>query len=264
MATETRPAERLGYERALLLLLSVRDRRNLNSLSTGLSASAFLLGVPLGYAAWLIEKNFALSLLVSGFVALMVQNFFRLVTAGGGTALHLPLPRDYRPSPLPLIILFGLALLLAQPAQLILPNASADRAVDVHREELLEIHRVSQATLETPSDSYAADLASCDFILERLRLIWDAPERAMLLSLLYSGMVICPLLLGRSAWLESLTAYERVRYRRARELFVADHQRTQALVRTALLPYLEIKDGATTPSFLRARLSKDASSETPS
>lgn len=244
-------AERVGYERLLIQQLPRLYQRQLNQLGAIWGAAAVLLGVPVGYAAWLIEKNLLLSLGLLAFTAVLVINLLRLIHSGGGTAPELAAPQDYRPSIVPALILVSLALLLSQPAQLMLKDAQTELAVQEHRVKMIEFHQASQLELGGAASAGFDDaLGDCEFILLRLRLIWEHPRRATLFTLLYCLLALLPLYLQRAVFLNAVQAYESARYRHAAELIRQSKARASISIDDILSSHVGYRAKSLTRHFL--------------
>jgi hypothetical protein len=208
-------AERLGYDPDVLMRLRREQRRALDSLSQAWLFSCVVLAIPVAYAAYLIEHSLFFAALGAAFTFVMVKNLLRLVCAGGGVALHESRNEGYRPPFLPALILGVLALVLAQPAQLILSGSEVEAQLAVHRQELLAGHQRSAENLPFAAESsqaYAARLQQCDFILLRLKLLASQPERTLMWSFIYCMVVLFPWLLAQAPFLGAVQAYERERY----------------------------------------------------
>lgn len=213
---ELTAALRVGYDRSTLLQLAPGARRQLNQLGTSWGATAAVLAAPIAYTAWLIEKNWLLSVGVAAFTALLVFNLLRLIASGGGQAPTMRSSRDYRPPLVPALLLLGLALMLSQPAQLMVPSAASEELVSAHREQLIAVHHESQQALGVEIQSgFVGKLHDCEFILLRLRLIWQAPAQATLFTGLYCLLALFPLYLQHGVYLKAVQAYERARHQNA-------------------------------------------------
>lgn len=230
----------LGYDPALLNTVSVAHRQQLDALSQAWLVSCIVLAAPAGLAIWLVEHSLPLCLLMTAGVFILVLNLLRLIHAGGGTAVQLPFPKDYRPSLLPIVLLLGLALMMAQPAQLVRSSDQHRSEVEQHRSALVASHLASQAALRGTSkelendDDFLSEMQECEFIVLRLRLLWSSPRSAVLWTALFSGLVLLPAALAHVCWSKAVFAYERARYLRAAQSFHADERRVEQKV-TAIL-----------------------------
>lgn len=216
----TTGAALLGYEPALLATLPAWQRAQLDALAYAWGVSAVLLSIPMGYAVWLVEGSFALSLAVAAGTFALVGNLLRLLVAGSGAASDHPWPVRYRPPRAPGIMIGALSLMLAQPALLMVDGPRTDGAVRTHRVALLAAHRealsdmgVSQAA--AGQDAFARQTARCQFVVLRLKTLWTHPQRTALGSAVFVLFVLVPFLLGRTLWLRAVLGYERARHGRS-------------------------------------------------
>lgn len=231
-------ADLLGYEPALLQQLPRALRDDLDSLSQVWLVSCVLLGFPMGLAVWLVEHSLILAVFVSLGTAFLVLNLLRLLSSGSGTAPELPLEKGYRPALAPMMMLFGLSIIMSQPAQLLHASDSARKAVAEHREQLLESHRKALSEIGgDEKDSFTTEIQECEFVVLRLGILWDTPQKALLWTLVYVGLAMLPAALVRTSYLEAARAYERARYRAAHERLLIMEARTEAAVAAALKTY---------------------------
>jgi len=245
-------ALRVGYDEAILKRLPPRLRAELNQIGVAWGATAFVLAVPLGYAAWLIEKSVFLSLGVASFVVVLLFNLLRLINSGGGGAPDLPQARFYRPPWIPALLFFVLALLVAQPAQLLVPSSTAEDAVGSHRAALVEQHSQSVKDLALSAEShFEGRLAECEFILLRLRLVWLQPGRATLASAVFCLFALFPLFLMHGPSLDAVQAYERLRYQRLGRAMLSHRAATKRAVERALIRFETYEAPAEAARWLR-------------
>ena len=237
-------AEWLGYDAQILGQLSASARAQLDTLSQMWLVSCVLLGFPTGLLVWLVEKSAFLAALAGLGTFVLVLNLLRLLSAGSGTAPELALRRDYAPSLTPTMMVLGLALILSQPTQLLDANDQVRASVAAHRQHLIEAHRTALAqggrTLErsgTAKDAFTRQMQACEFVVLRLKLLWDTPQRAILWTLVYVGLVMLPAALARTSWLEATRAYERVRYRTSSERLRRICERADRVVQASLQRY---------------------------
>jgi hypothetical protein len=231
-------AELLGYDRALLGAIPASLCRDLDSLSQAWLVSCVLLGFPMGLALWLVEHSLILAFLAAFGTALLVLNLLRLLTAGSGTAPELPLKRGYRPSLTPMAMLFGLALIMSQPAQLLHASDEVRQQVAEHRQELLASHSAALAEVgRGGEDHFVKDIEACEFVVLRLSLLWNSPQKALLWTLLYVALALLPAALARTSYLKASRAYERARYRKAKGEIGAIEEKTRQAVAAALQSY---------------------------
>lgn len=231
-------AEILGYDRVLLAAIPSPLRRDLDSLSQAWLLSCVLFGFPVGLALWLVEHSLFLAFLASFVTSALVLNLLRLLTSGSGTAPDLPLETGYRPSLTPTVMLFGLALILSQPAQLLHAGDDVRRQIAEHREQLVLSHRAALAEVgRTGEDHFTIEIEDCEFVVLRLSLLWDSPQKALLFTLLYVGLTMLPAALARTSYLKASRAYERARYRKSRAEIGALENETRQAVRSALASY---------------------------
>lgn len=246
----------LGYDEDLLANLAPQESEQLTTLSHAWLSSAALLGFPLGIAVWKVEHSTVLALGAALGTSVLVINLLRMLVAGGGTPLNKPVPGSYLPSAWPGVLVGALALLLSQPAQLLLHTGEADRAVAAHRQELLRSHAELTASAEltadaelvasgeqTKPDVFAARLAQCDFVVLRLKLLWSHPPRALLCSALYVLLVLAPFFLGRTSCLRGVQAYERERLYRAAALALQAELATTQAARETLAKWPSYRAG---------------------
>jgi len=234
----------LGYDPALLRELSSAEGRDLDSLSQAWLLSCLVLALPAGIAAWLIEHSILLAVVAMAATFLLVLNLLRLVHAGSGTAPELRLKKDFRPSPLPVALLFGLSLIMSQPAQLLHTPDNVREAVEQHRTALIAAHlKVQEAVQETTGadpqseDVFLRGLQRCQFVVLRLRLLWSSPESTVLWTTLFIGVVLVPAALSRVFWSQALAAYEQARYLRAARMVHTLTRQGNADVERALQHY---------------------------
>lgn len=231
-------AEILGYDKALLAAIPPPLRRDLDSLSQAWLVSCALFGFPVGLALWLVEHSLILAFFASFVTSLLVLNLLRLLTSGSGTAPDLPLKTGYRPSLTPMVLLFGLALILSQPAQLLHASDDVRRQVAEHREELIVSHRAALLEVgESGEDHFTKEIETCEFVVLRLSLLWDPPQKALLFTLLYVGLTMLPAALARTSYLKASRAYERVRYRKSRAEIGDLEEETRRAVQRAIESY---------------------------
>ncbi len=231
-------AELLGYDPALLARVPQPLRRDLDSLSQAWLVSCGVLGLPMGLSVWLVEHSLFLAALVCLGTALLVLNLLRLLSAGSGTAPELPLERGYRPSLTPMMLLLGLSLVMSQPAQLLHESPSVHEAVAEHRAQLLESHHQSLTAVGGASeDTFTKEIEECEFVVLRLGLLWNTPQKALLWTLVYVGLAMLPAALARTSYLKAARAYERVRYRDSGKRIQRMDAATVAAVAAALRSY---------------------------
>lgn len=237
----------LGYDPLLLRRLATAHQRQLGRVAEAWLLSCVLLASPLGYAAWLVEHSVWLSALASLGTFLLVLNMLRLITAGAGAAPHFSRAElaSYRPTLASTVLVGMLALLFAQPAQLPLWSQSLAQPIAEHRQIMIEEHQRSRAalsveahpsTLASPrarfdpprerelagQDHYGSELSRCEFLVLRLTWIWRQPGRALRLTGVYLLLVLLPALGARMFALDSLRAYELLRWQQSRRTVVRE------------------------------------------
>lgn len=206
----------LGFDDSLTATLPADVGEALNALSYSWFLSCVLLAFPLAVAVYKTEHGAALALGAGCCAALLTLNALRLIYSGSGVATHLVMPEDYRPK-LTLGLIVGVfALMMSQPAQLLLLSPEADATVAAHRAELIVAHRKLLSSLNAPlDDGFADETADCEFVVLRLALLWDSPIRNVIYSGFYLLLVLSPFLLSRTLYLEAIQTYEQARHRRA-------------------------------------------------
>lgn len=231
-------ADILGYDPELLSAIKKPLRADLDSLSQAWLMSCMLLGVPMGLAVWLVEHSLLLSFFAAFGTSVLVLNLLRLLTAGSGTAPELPLLRGYRPSLTPMVMLLGLSVIMSQPAQLLHASEDVRAVIAEHREKLLVSHRKALAEVGGLSeDHFTKEIESCEFVVLRLSLLWNSPQKALLWTLVYVGLAMLPAALARTSYLKASRAYERVRYRKAKAEIISIEGATARAVQEALESY---------------------------
>lgn len=209
----------LGYDPRLVQSLTPGAQRQIRRIAEGLMFSALLLSSPAAYAAFLVEHSLFLSVTLGCALWLTFLNMLRLVTAGGGAAAHLTEERvrTHRPALGASVVLAVLAFVLAQPAQLPLYRGTLDGDVAAERSRLVAQHERSLSTLGAPADrAFEQRLARCDFLVLRLRKVWEKPARALWWSTAYVLVVLFPALFARFVALSALREYELARFRQTR------------------------------------------------
>jgi hypothetical protein len=241
-----------GYDPGLLARLSEPERQRLASVAAGWLLSLALLAVPAGYTLWLVEHSLALSLVVGSATFLLVLNLLRVVTAGGGIQAGAPVSavRHYRPGLAPATFLLVLAGLFAQPAQLPLHAAELDPQVDAYRAELGREHVLRTGLDQASAARFQAELAGCDFVVKRLLLLWEQPNRAARFTLLYCLLVLLPALFRQLVALDAVRAYELERYRASRARVGEDRERTTRDMHEALRRFPSFVRDAARPAVL--------------
>jgi hypothetical protein len=227
-----------GYDRKLVAELSHAECQRLGTIAAGWLLSLLLIAVPMGYSLWLVEHSLALACVVAVLTFALTLNLLRVAIAGGGlqagsTAAQV---RDYRPGLAPAVFVGLLGLIFAQPAQLPLDAAHLDPLIAQHREQLVAEHRARvETTPEVRSfDAYGAELASCEFVVRRLALLWQTPAQAARFTALYCLVVLLPALFGQYVAVGAVRKYQLLRYRRATR-FVAVESIAQAAAMDATL-----------------------------
>lgn len=227
----------VGYDTALLAQIPEASQRHIERVAEAWLLSCALLASPVAYAAWLIEHSLWLSLAVGLATFLLVVNMLRLVAAGGGAATQLSEAsvKQYRPALGASLVIGLLALLFAQPAQLPLWRAQLDAPVQVQRELLIAQHAQALQSLGLAEDGdYRRQLEHCDFLVLRLKHMWQAPTRALQLSVLYVLAVLLPTLWARFVALSALREYQLLRWKRDRRQIMRETQATRRVVSAQL------------------------------
>ncbi len=233
----------LGYDPSLLVRLREKHRRSLDALCQAWIFSCVLLGFPVGLTLWLIEHSLLLACGGAGAASFLVLNLLRLVHSGSGTAPEHPFRRSYRPSYWPPLLIGSLALMMSQPAQLLHAPPRVEQAVESHRANLIAAHLAAQEQIKdiepggTRRDVFLEELKSCEFVVLRLKLLWGAPEGAVMWTLLFVGLVLSPAAWGRVVLADSVLAYERVRHRRAVFQMRASYEETERAIVEQLSSY---------------------------
>jgi hypothetical protein len=73
----------------------------------------------------------------------------------------------------------------------------------------------------------------------RIGLVWRSPEKPLLFTSVFSLLYLSPLLLGHLTHLSTLRAYQRERWKRARELVLREEAATQREVARRLAEFPE-------------------------
>lgn len=228
----------LGYDATLLRQLTSDELKTLDRLVEAWLLSCLLFACPIAYALWLIEHSILLSGLGAFGTFALVFLLLRLSVAGGGAAPHLPRSEleTWTPALGPTAVLFLLALLLSQPAQLPLWRTELAGAVDAHRRALVAAqHALGDEPLLQGASTRAAQHEQNEFLAVRLQAMWstDAP-RALRFTFLYALLVMLPAAWARLFGLKALRAYERKRLAQMLKLIRRDERLTEARVRVEL------------------------------
>ncbi len=230
-------ARLIGYEPALLDRISAGAVAQLALLGEAWSFSSTLLALPLGYGLWLVGHSLWGAALGALAMGAFVVNLLRLSAAAGGAAPHFEgvQVRAHRPAWGPTVFIGFLALLMAQLAQLPLHRAALDPQVDAYRKELVLAHERSRSALGLDDDGrYQRELAHSEFVVLRLRGMWQRPERTVRYTLFYCLLVLAPAFVARVFALGALREYERHRHQRNRRLIQNAERETAALVAETL------------------------------
>jgi len=225
-----------GYDPGLLAGLSHAERQRLATVAAGFVLSLLLVAWPVGYTLWLVEHSLALAFGVGSAAFLLTLNLLRVVTAGGGVRVGAPRSalREHRPGLAPATFLLVLAALFAQPAQLPLRAGELDPQVDAYREALIVAHAKRAALHAVSVERYRAELSGCEFVIKRLSLLWQEPNRALRFTLFYCLLVVLPSLFQAFVALDAVRAYEVLRQRSSRARLDADRARTERAIGDAL------------------------------
>lgn len=208
----------LGYDVRLAAALSPRHCAQLRSVVTGWLCALFLVAWPIGHVVWLTEHSTLLATLTFLGVFLLCLNLLRVAVAGGGAGAGFSASEvaQWRPGLVPSVFLCVLACLVAQPAHLLFTQQEHAALVAARRAELLTIHTTfSEVRGATGSDSLTASLETCEFVVYRLQLLWNSPSDAARFTALYGLLVLVPVFWTRYVALDSLRAYEHLRYQQA-------------------------------------------------
>jgi hypothetical protein len=227
----------VGYDSALMARLPESSQRHIARVAEAWLLSCALLASPVAYAAWLIEHQLWLALLLGAFTFVMVLNLVRLSSAGGGAATHASGEEvsDYRPALGASLVIGLLALLFAQPAQLPLWKAELDGPVQAQRALLIAQHEQALDNLGLGNaGEYRMKIARCDFLVLRLQHMWRSPTRALQLTGLYILAVLVPAVWARIVALGALREYARARWQRDRRSIVRDTRATARRVEAEL------------------------------
>lgn len=208
----------LGYDVRLAAALSPRHCTELRSVVTGWLCALFLVAWPIGYVFWLTEHSTLLATLSPVGVFLLCLNLLRVAVAGGGAGAGFSASEvaEWRPGLVPSVFLCVLACLVAQPAHLLFTHHEHAAQVAARRTELLAIHAAfSEIPGAATSDALTASLATCEFVVYRLQLLWASPSDAARFTALYGLLVLVPVFWTRYVALDALRAYEHLRYEQA-------------------------------------------------
>ncbi len=239
----------VGYDPRVLSLMEPALRRQVGAIGRWCLLPCCMLGASAAVGTWMTQKSLfgavALGVIATGFVF----NLFRVVIAGGGAALHFDEGRVQRWAPrLAPLVVFGLiAAAAAQPVHLLVVKPALDPQIERHRAELLERHDESLKRLEgyyastsyvpAAAAAYRAQVAECEFVSERIALLWDVPEPAFLFTLGFAWIALMPLVLAHTFYLRALRNYELLRWRLDRQRVSDEEVRTQRRVSEALSPW---------------------------
>lgn len=228
----------LGHERLLADALNEAERQRLGTISAGWLLSLVLIALPAGYAVWLVEHSLPLAIATGGATFALTLNLLRVANAGGGlqAGSSRERARDYRPGLAPAVFVGLLGLIFAQPAQLPLEATRLDPLIAAHRAQLVEEHRrrVNPAPEVRGFDAYAAELASCDFVVRRLALLWEAPISAARFTALYCLVILLPAFFAQFVAIDALRQYQLLRYRRASKFLAGEKAELSERARRAL------------------------------
>jgi hypothetical protein len=205
----------LGYDVQLAAALDSRHYAQLRSVVTGWLCALFLVSWPIGYVFWLTEHSTLLATLGPVGAYLLCLNLLRVAVAGGGAGASFSLRQvtEWRPGWVPSIFLCVLAFIVAQPAHLLFTHHAHAAQVAERRAELIALHAtLSEVPGVATSDAFTASLATCEFAVYRLQLLWAAPTSAARFTALYGLLVLVPVFWTRYIALGALRAYERLRY----------------------------------------------------
>jgi len=237
----------LGYDPLLLERLPATHQRQLSRVAEAWLLSCLLLASPLAYAVWLVEHSPWMAALAGVGSFLLVLNMLRLVAAGAGAAPHFTRAQvqAYRPALGATILIGMLALLFAQPAQLPLWTQTLAQPVAAHRQQMVAEHERSIAALGLDdTGDYRAKLLRCEFLVLRLTTLWQHPGRAARLTAVYLLLVLLPALGARMFALDSLRAYELLRWQTSRRAIAREAHATTRTVQSLLAAYPDYRPQA--------------------
>jgi hypothetical protein len=230
-----------GYDRKLVAELSHAECQRLGTIAAGWLLSLSMIAVPMGYSLWLVEHSRLLSAVTALATFMLTLNLLRVATAGGGLQAGSTSSQvsHYRPGLAPAVFVGLLGLIFAQPAQLPLNAARLDPLIAEHREQLVAEHRARvEATPEVRSfDAYGAELASCEFVVRRMALLWQEPASAARFSALYCLVILLPAFFSQYVAVGAVRKYQLLRYRYAARIVSADKTALAAAVHATLADF---------------------------
>lgn len=224
----------LGYDSEILPSLSPRDRASMAIQGTLWLAACGLLALAAAVAGWTAFPSYWTPLAAGLFVLLLTVNLLRVAVAGGGVAedgvaeggvagagvfsehgLDDTLARcaSWRPQGTATGVFLVLGLILSQPAQLWLAQDTLDPQVEHYRDGLLSRHDRAAAALGVDGKQIRRAIEGGGFPLQRLKLLWQDPQRTGMWSLVFCFAMLIPGLWARWIAIDALRSYERSRAR---------------------------------------------------
>lgn len=246
----------LGYDASLLARLTLSDAYTVRWVARLWLISIGVVAGVAGAAGFLSERSVTIALGASLGVWFLLLNLVRLFLAGGGRApSESSRDTEWRPSWTPVVFFAVLALIFAQPAQLVLAWHEFDDAVADHRAKLLRTQTeaaklarnsmahagndASVARLLARVESYPQRLDACPFLVFRLKQLWQKPYRVALFTGVFVALILLPSALMQTGALPALRAYEQLRDRRNAQVIGRANIDARAAVSRALRRVVE-------------------------
>jgi len=234
----------LGFDPELLRGLDEKYRRDLTYFGfLGLLPCA-LIGGGAGYGLWLVERSVVIAAVGALAFALLLLNMLRVSIAGSGMTLSLPprLAGRWKPRLTPLLIFGLLAVIFAQPTQLVLHEASLEPVIQRYRVAMMAAHEKAVRTSDPGHAAalvadYNTRIAASSFAVRKIQLLWLTPEKPAIFTFLFTILVLLPLLLVRGPSLAAVVAYEGRKYARCRARVMWEEQLTRETVDRLLRSY---------------------------
>ncbi|MDZ4695456.1 MAG: hypothetical protein SGI86_09910 [Deltaproteobacteria bacterium] len=223
MSARLRIPQLLGFDPELLEGLDVKYRRDLSYFCFLGFLPCGLIGGAAGYGLWLVERSALIAGSGALVFALLLLNMLRVAIAGSGMTLSLPprLAGRWKPRLTPVVIFALLGIIFAQPAQLVLHEATLAPAIDRYRVAMMAAHEKAVRSSDPKHAAarvadYNARIKASSFAVRRVQLLWLTPEKPLIFTVLFTLVALFPLLLVRGPSLAAVVAYEARKYARGR------------------------------------------------
>jgi hypothetical protein len=238
-------AARLGYDPDRVAELPALQQRALALAALAAAPAVGLLGASAAYGAFLSSDTWAVGIPVGVGAGLYLFNLLRVAVAGGGVGPQQPYGRitTFFPRTVPLVMLALLGVFFAQPLLLGLLAREQDAEIDALRASLLRTHQQAMVKEQsTPSarleaeqiEPYRRHLAHSHFLLRRVQLTWERPQRAALFSFAMVLLMVLPWLASATIARRAARAYEAGRWKTNRAIIDAAWAQARRLEEQAL------------------------------